>query len=373
MSAVYAFSRRVDDIGDGSLDDTTKLAALAAERERVELLGESKIDSDDPVMIALADAQPPLRAPARRARSLIDGVELDVRGTSYETFDELVVYCRHVAGSIGRLCLAIFGAGDREPAIAGRRPRCRDAADQHPSRRARGLRERPRVPAGRRTCGASGSRIRPPRRPQAGRPDPLRGGARPRVVRSRARLVEVLDSRSGSCVLAMTGIYRRHPGADRAPARRGAPAADLGAGVGEGVAGGAQPGGGAGGSVAVERRRRRPSGGMAVAWRSSAAGSPGSPRRSTAPVAARRSRCSSPALGSAAPPTRCSATGFKSTTASTYSCAAARPTASCSHAWGRSTASPSSRGCRSPCSRPASPTVWLRRAACPRPCISRDR
>ena len=36
-----------------------------------------------------------------------------MRGTTYESFEELVVYCRHVAGSIGRLCLAIFGSRSR--------------------------------------------------------------------------------------------------------------------------------------------------------------------------------------------------------------------------------------------------------------------
>jgi phytoene synthase len=38
MSAVYAFSRRVDDIGDGPLDANAKLTQLAVERERIELL-----------------------------------------------------------------------------------------------------------------------------------------------------------------------------------------------------------------------------------------------------------------------------------------------------------------------------------------------
>src|SRR6202042_1570514 len=42
---------------------------------------------------------------------LIEGVQLDLCDKHYETFDELVVYCRAVAGSIGRLCLAIFSAG----------------------------------------------------------------------------------------------------------------------------------------------------------------------------------------------------------------------------------------------------------------------
>jgi phytoene synthase len=40
---------------------------------------------------------------------LIDGCIADVRGTSYQTFDDLLWYCRCVAGSIGRLSLGIFG------------------------------------------------------------------------------------------------------------------------------------------------------------------------------------------------------------------------------------------------------------------------
>ena len=31
---------------------------------------------------------------------------MDVAGTVYETFDDLVVYCRKVAGTVGRLSLA---------------------------------------------------------------------------------------------------------------------------------------------------------------------------------------------------------------------------------------------------------------------------
>jgi phytoene synthase len=118
MSAVYAFSRRVDDIGDGSLDVHTKLAALAVERDRLAGLDGGQPDCADPVLVALADAGPRFELPLDAFARLIDGIELDVRGTSYETFDELVVYCRHVAGSIGRLCVAIFGAADPDTAPA---------------------------------------------------------------------------------------------------------------------------------------------------------------------------------------------------------------------------------------------------------------
>jgi len=48
------------------------------------------------------------RASAALAQRL--QVAFKARGLSYERFDDLVLYCRHVAGAIGRLCLAIFGA-----------------------------------------------------------------------------------------------------------------------------------------------------------------------------------------------------------------------------------------------------------------------
>jgi 15-cis-phytoene synthase len=62
----------------------------------------------DPVLIALADADERFQLPSGALAELIEGVRMDVLGTRYETFEELVGYCRRVAGAIGRVCLAIF-------------------------------------------------------------------------------------------------------------------------------------------------------------------------------------------------------------------------------------------------------------------------
>ena len=67
---------------------------------------------DDPVLVAVADAARRYRLPMSCFGEIIDGCEMDVIGTSYETIDELVVYCRKVAGSMGRLSLAVFGSRD---------------------------------------------------------------------------------------------------------------------------------------------------------------------------------------------------------------------------------------------------------------------
>jgi phytoene synthase len=43
---------------------------------------------------------------------LVDGVEMDLRHTRYQTFDELAGYCRRVASTVGLICIEIFGARD---------------------------------------------------------------------------------------------------------------------------------------------------------------------------------------------------------------------------------------------------------------------
>jgi len=112
LCAVYAFARRVDDIGDGSLEPQEKLDRLAAARSELARLDHQP----DPVLTALADASARFPLPLRAFAELIEGVEMDVRGTSYPTFDELAHYCRCVAGSIGRLSLGVFGSADPETA-----------------------------------------------------------------------------------------------------------------------------------------------------------------------------------------------------------------------------------------------------------------
>lgn len=107
LSAVYAFARRADDIGDDpDLPRETKLERLTALRGQLDDLSAS---NGDPVLRALEDTSKRFPLPIDALQELIDGIEMDVRGTTYETFDDLVLYCRRVAGTVGRLCLAIFG------------------------------------------------------------------------------------------------------------------------------------------------------------------------------------------------------------------------------------------------------------------------
>jgi phytoene synthase len=65
------------------------------------------------VLVAVADAVSRYPVPVGAFDDLIDGAQMDVDGTTYETFPDLVVYCRRVAGSIGRLSLGVFETDNR--------------------------------------------------------------------------------------------------------------------------------------------------------------------------------------------------------------------------------------------------------------------
>jgi phytoene synthase len=138
LAAVYAFARRIDDIGDGDLPKPAKLTALADARASVTALGAQRnlprqngkppgasggppggnngpsgaTTDADLVLMALADAAARFDIPLAAFGELIDGCEADVQGTTYRTFDDLLHYCRCVAGSIGRLSLGVFGTAD---------------------------------------------------------------------------------------------------------------------------------------------------------------------------------------------------------------------------------------------------------------------
>ena len=105
LSAVYAFARRIDDIGDGELPDDEKLRRLAEARAQAAAPSDYP---DDPVLVALADAAARLPIPLAAFGELVDGCEMDVSGHQYSDLDDLVTYCRCVAGSIGRLSLGVF-------------------------------------------------------------------------------------------------------------------------------------------------------------------------------------------------------------------------------------------------------------------------
>ena len=213
LSAVYAMARRIDDIGDGTLPDERKLRLLAEARAAV---ADPTAHPDDPVLVGLADAAARLPIPLAAFGELVDGCEMDVTGRRYKTLDELIEYCRCVAGSIGRLSLGVFTPSRGEPAAA-------DAlADElglalQLTNILRDIREdliNGRVYLPEQDLELFGVELRIG---SDGRLDPC-GGALAELVRFEAarawgrydrglQLLDVLDPRSAACCAAMAGIY----------------------------------------------------------------------------------------------------------------------------------------------------------------------
>lgn len=220
MSAVYAFSRRVDDIGDGTLPPEVKTTRLEEARGVLSRIRAGAVEADDtdPVAVALADTATRFPVPLGGLDELIDGVLMDVRGATYETWDDLRTYCRCVAGSVGRISLGVFGLRPGTPGRAS----ASEYADTlglalQLTNILRDVREdagngRTYLPAedlAKFGCSAGfGSPVMPEGADFAGL-------VHFEVRRARAlfeegyQLLPMLDRRGGACVSAMAGIYHR--------------------------------------------------------------------------------------------------------------------------------------------------------------------
>jgi phytoene synthase len=208
LCAVYAMSRRIDDIGDGPGSPADRLAELDEVRSS---LPEAHPGADDPLLSALGYARRRFELPMDAFEDLLDGVEMDVAGAVYGRFEDLEVYCRRVAGSIGRLSTAIFGPSRPERASAladelGVAMQLTNILRDVGEDLSMGRVYLPRADLERFGCA--------PEPLHAARADVDRlirweaGRAREWFARG-LRVLPLLDARSAACVSAMAGIYRR--------------------------------------------------------------------------------------------------------------------------------------------------------------------
>src|SRR5262249_18371546 len=113
--AVWDFCRAVDDAVDeegGAADGLPAgRAAIAFWRSELARI----FDGGAPVTDQGRRLQPLLTRfdlPRQAFADVIDGVEMDLDRARYETFDDLVEYCRRVASAVGLICIRIFGCRD---------------------------------------------------------------------------------------------------------------------------------------------------------------------------------------------------------------------------------------------------------------------
>jgi len=106
IAAIYAFAREVDDVADD------EHLPVADKRVRLERLRASLLEPPDgeAMPVALADSRARFPISDRSLFDLIDGGLMDLDRQRYGDFEELVEYCRHVAGAVGVACTAVYGA-----------------------------------------------------------------------------------------------------------------------------------------------------------------------------------------------------------------------------------------------------------------------
>ena len=133
LTAVYAFMRRCDDITDdaaASVEEREKRLAEWLDKVHRALAGQP---TDDPVLLALTDAQRTYQIPFGLLDQLAFGTAEDleerqpqadglVLAARYRTFEELRRYCYGVASVVGLVCIRIFGYKD--PAAEGLAEQC---------------------------------------------------------------------------------------------------------------------------------------------------------------------------------------------------------------------------------------------------------
>ncbi len=108
MEAIYAFCRAMDDVVDR--EDTVPAEARAElARWRRELDACEQGFPTHPIAVALEEVRGRCSIPMDLFRKLISGVEMDLERRRYGTFDELKVYCEHVASVVGLISVRVFG------------------------------------------------------------------------------------------------------------------------------------------------------------------------------------------------------------------------------------------------------------------------
>jgi phytoene synthase len=116
---LYAWCRHCDDvIDDQILGFARDTASTQTPADRLEHLREqTKLalhgNAHEPVFIAIGRVVRKHGIPDRHPMELLNGFEMDVNGRVYETLDDTLDYCYHVAGVVGVMMAMMMGVRDR--------------------------------------------------------------------------------------------------------------------------------------------------------------------------------------------------------------------------------------------------------------------
>lgn len=127
ISVVYAFARSADDFADeGDFDAAQRLTMLDHYIQQLQQIEQALkltsaenntafyYESQDPIFTALADVIYKFQLPISLFYDLLSAFKQDVVTLRYETFDDLLDYCRRSANPIGRILLYLNHSASAE-------------------------------------------------------------------------------------------------------------------------------------------------------------------------------------------------------------------------------------------------------------------
>jgi squalene synthase HpnC len=109
---VYAYCRISDDLGDEVGD--TKLSLALLDEWQTELHACYKGHPRHPVFVALAETVRQCKIPEHEFADLLAAFRQDQTVTRYQTFNDLLGYCRNSANPVGHLVLYVCGYRDKK-------------------------------------------------------------------------------------------------------------------------------------------------------------------------------------------------------------------------------------------------------------------
>jgi squalene synthase HpnC len=112
VHALYAYARAADDFADEPMYEGMRAEKLDQWEARLHAAYAGS--ADDPIFIALAATVRDLDIPKPLLLDLLSAFRQDTVKQRYETWDELLDYCRRSANPVGRLVLIVFGYRDPE-------------------------------------------------------------------------------------------------------------------------------------------------------------------------------------------------------------------------------------------------------------------
>ena len=110
VHALYAYARAADDFADEPMYEGMRGEKLDQWEARLHRAYEGH--AEDPIFIALAETVRRLSIPKSLLLDLLSAFRQDTVKRRYDTWEELLDYCRRSADPVGRLVLIVFGYRD---------------------------------------------------------------------------------------------------------------------------------------------------------------------------------------------------------------------------------------------------------------------